>query len=132
MNYIRRLILIHREYPIVWFRTIENRMDQNDVLRNLWVKKKPNPKGIIIDNIHFRRGITLTSGTCTLEKTEDSRLIGISIGGGAPRCPCVYIVQVFDGTLAFRDGSLSAGMKLSFHVCYWIVNDLIRWWNSIC
>lgn len=25
---------------------------------------------------------------------DDTNLIGISIGGGAPLCPCLYIVQV--------------------------------------
>ena len=52
--------------------------------------------------------MTLTSGTCTLKK-DAQNLVGISIGGGAPLCPCLYIVQVFDNTAASRDGSLAAG-----------------------
>lgn len=47
-----------------------------------------------------------------MEKSEKNRLIGISIGGGAPRCPCVYVMQVFQGSLAEEDGSLSAGYQM--------------------
>lgn len=46
----------------------------------------------IIFNI-FYRGMTVTSGSVLLSKDEKN-LIGISIGGGAPFCPCLYIVQV--------------------------------------
>jgi hypothetical protein len=52
--------------------------------------------------------MTLTTGTCTLQKGEQN-LVGISIGGGAPYCPCLYIVQIFDNTPASKDGSLAAG-----------------------
>ena len=37
--------------------------------------------------------MTVTSGKVTIKKDE-SNLIGISIGGGAPLCPCLYVVQV--------------------------------------
>ena len=43
---------------------------------------------------------------------DDSNLIGISIGGGAPMCPCLYIVQVFDNTPASKDATLEAGDEL--------------------
>lgn len=56
-------------------------------------------------------GMTITSGNCTLKK-DDTNLVGISIGGGAPLCPCLYIVQVFDNTPASRDGSLAAGDEI--------------------
>jgi len=56
-------------------------------------------------------GLTVTSGSVTLTKDEGN-LIGVSIGGGAPSCPCLYIVQVFDNTLASRDGTLEAGDEL--------------------
>lgn len=39
-------------------------------------------------------------------------MIGISIGGGAPLCPCLYVVQVFDNTPASKDGSLAAGDEI--------------------
>jgi hypothetical protein len=55
--------------------------------------------------------MNITSGSCTLIKDE-TNLVGISIGGGAPFCPCVYIVQIFDKTPASRDGSLAAGITL--------------------
>lgn len=42
--------------------------------------------------------MTVTSGSVTLAKDEKN-LIGISIGGGAPLCPCLYIVQVRLGTI---------------------------------
>nr|CAG4644798.1 EOG090X06GA [Leptodora kindtii] len=56
-------------------------------------------------------GMTITSGSVTLEK-DDSNLIGISIGGGAPHCPCLYIVQIFDNTAASRDGTLQSGDEI--------------------
>lgn len=61
--------------------------------------------------------MTLTSGTCTLKK-DAQNLVGISIGGGSPLCPCLYIVQIFDNTAASRDGSLAAGRmpRLSFSI----------------
>lgn len=39
------------------------------------------------------RGMTVTSGSVVIKK-DQTNLIGISIGGGAPYCPCLYIVQV--------------------------------------
>lgn len=56
-------------------------------------------------------GLTITSGSCTLNK-DNGNLVGISIGGGAPLCPCLYIVQVFDNTPASRAGSLAAGDEI--------------------
>lgn len=40
-------------------------------------------------------------------------MIGISIGGGAPNCPCLYIVQVFDNTPAAKDGTLQSGDEIT-------------------
>lgn len=37
--------------------------------------------------------MSLTTGSVVLEK-DKTNLIGISIGGGAPYCPCLYVVQV--------------------------------------
>ena len=53
----------------------------------------------------------VTSGTVTLQK-DSQNLIGISIGGGAPYCPCVYVVQIFDNTPASKAGTLAAGDEL--------------------
>lgn len=41
-----------------------------------------------------------------------SFFIGISIGGGGPYCPCLYIVQVFDNTPVSREGTLQSGDEL--------------------
>ncbi|KAJ8894778.1 hypothetical protein PR048_000085 [Dryococelus australis] len=59
----------------------------------------------------LREGMTVTSGNVTLTK-DGSNLIGISIGGGAPLCPCLYIVQIFDNTPAAKDGTLQCGDEL--------------------
>ncbi|VEN51426.1 unnamed protein product [Callosobruchus maculatus] len=56
-------------------------------------------------------GMTVTSGSVTIKK-DANNLIGISIGGGAPLCPCLYIVQIFDNTAAARDGTLQSGDEL--------------------
>ena len=56
-------------------------------------------------------GMTVSSGSVKIAK-DDTNLIGISIGGGAPLCPCVYVVQVFDNTPASRDGTLESGDEL--------------------
>lgn len=56
-------------------------------------------------------GMTTFSGTVTLAKDKDN-LIGISIGGGAPLCPCLYVVQVFDNTPAAKSGSMASGDEI--------------------
>lgn len=58
-----------------------------------------------------KMGMTTVSGTVTLTK-DSQNLIGISIGGGAPLCPCLYVVQVFDNTPAAKNGSLAAGDEI--------------------
>jgi len=55
--------------------------------------------------------MTVSAASVTLEK-DANNLIGISIGGGAPLCPCLYVVQVFDNTPAAREGSLHSGDEL--------------------
>jgi len=58
-----------------------------------------------------KMGMTITTGSVVLEK-DSSNLIGISIGGGAPYCPCLYIVQIFDNTIASKDGTLQSGDEI--------------------
>lgn len=58
-----------------------------------------------------KMGMTTVSGTVKLMK-DSQNLIGISIGGGAPLCPCLYVVQVFDNTPAAKDGHMSAGDEI--------------------
>merc|ERR1712130_465164 len=62
-------------------------------------------------NSEDARGMTVTSGVVTISK-DSGNLIGISIGGGAPLCPCLYIVQVFDNTPAAKEGTLESGDEL--------------------
>jgi len=59
----------------------------------------------------YFRGMTVTSGSVNLTKDEKN-LIGISIGGGAPLCPCLYVVQIFDNTPAAIEGTLQSGDEL--------------------
>ncbi|GAB0098293.1 PRKCA-binding protein [Sergentomyia squamirostris] len=67
---------------------------------------------VFVQNQELQRlGMTVTSGTVVIKK-DSSNLIGISIGGGGPLCPCLYIVQVFDGTPAQREGTLQSGDEL--------------------
>ncbi|XP_073826084.1 protein interacting with PRKCA 1 isoform X2 [Musca autumnalis] len=58
-----------------------------------------------------KMGMTVSTKSVVIVK-DDTNLIGISIGGGAPLCPCLYIVQVFDGTPAAKEGSLESGDEL--------------------
>jgi|SRR6218665_651285 len=58
------------------------------------------------------RGMTVTSGSVTLQK-DAQNLIGISIGGGAPYCPCLYVVQIFDNTPAAKEGTLASGDEIT-------------------
>ncbi|KAM7352527.1 protein interacting with PRKCA 1 isoform 2-T2 [Cochliomyia hominivorax] len=58
-----------------------------------------------------KMGMTVSTKSVVIIK-DDTNLIGISIGGGAPLCPCLYIVQVFDNTPAAREGSLESGDEL--------------------
>lgn len=60
---------------------------------------------------YFRRGLQGKPGSVVLKKDKQN-LIGISIGGGAPLCPCLYVVQVFDNTPASREGVLQAGDEI--------------------
>uniref|UniRef100_A0A6G1S8F3 PRKCA-binding protein n=1 Tax=Aceria tosichella TaxID=561515 RepID=A0A6G1S8F3_9ACAR len=59
-----------------------------------------------------RLGMTVTSGQVKITK-DQSNLIGISIGGGAPHCPCLYIIQIFDNTPAALEGTLEPGDELT-------------------
>uniref|UniRef100_T1L3I8 PRKCA-binding protein n=1 Tax=Tetranychus urticae TaxID=32264 RepID=T1L3I8_TETUR len=59
----------------------------------------------------YFRGMKVTSGVVKIDKDENN-LIGISIGGGAPNCPCLYVVQVFDETPAAKEGTLESGDEI--------------------
>ncbi|PAV92413.1 hypothetical protein WR25_07373 isoform B [Diploscapter pachys] len=55
-----------------------------------------------------RLGLKIQSETVEIMKDEKG-LVGISIGGGHPFCPCVYVVQVFDGSPTEKDGRIRCG-----------------------
>lgn len=59
-----------------------------------------------------RLGMTITSGRVKIIK-DSSNLIGVSIGGGAPHCPCLYIIQIFDNTPAAAEGTLEPGDEIT-------------------
>ena len=59
-----------------------------------------------------RLGMTITSGQIKMDK-DASNLIGISIGGGAPNCPCLYVIQIFDNTPASQNGTLEPGDEIT-------------------
>ncbi|XP_052071913.1 PRKCA-binding protein-like isoform X1 [Mytilus californianus] len=72
----------------------------------------PNEDGLL--EFYYQEdklGMTVTSGSVVLQK-DGQNLIGISIGGGAPLCPCLYIVQIFDNTPASKEGTLASGDEL--------------------
>ncbi|XP_047036800.1 PRKCA-binding protein-like isoform X1 [Helicoverpa zea] len=71
----------------------------------------PQLQATIHNMFEDKMGMTVTSGSVVLSKDEKN-LIGISIGGGAPLCPCLYIVQIFDNTPASKDGTLQSGDEL--------------------
>ena len=54
----------------------------------------------------------ITSGSVALQKDEKN-LIGISIGGGAPLCPCLYIVQISENGSVAADGTLECGDEIT-------------------
>uniref|UniRef100_A0A0M3IAY8 PRKCA-binding protein n=1 Tax=Ascaris lumbricoides TaxID=6252 RepID=A0A0M3IAY8_ASCLU len=58
-----------------------------------------------------RMGMSVTGDVAEITKDEKG-LIGISIGGGAPLCPCLYVVQVFDNSPAAKDGRIKAGDEI--------------------
>ena len=69
-----------------------------------------NPKTAVISQI-VQKSSKMSSGLVSLTK-DDANLVGISIGGGAPLCPHVYIVQVFDNTPASLDRTLESGDRI--------------------
>ena len=67
---------------------------------------------VFFSNFHLIfRSLAGKPGSVSLKKDKQN-LIGISIGGGAPLCPCLYVVQVFDNTPAAKEGTLQAGDEI--------------------
>lgn len=40
------------------------------------------------------RGMKVTSGIVKINKDKKNNRIGLTIDGGPPHCPCIYITQV--------------------------------------
>ncbi|XP_050526676.1 PRKCA-binding protein [Daktulosphaira vitifoliae] len=59
-----------------------------------------------------KMGMKVTSGVVTIVKDPNTNLIGITIGGGPPNCPCIYIIQISDNSPAAIDGTLDSGDEL--------------------
>ncbi|XP_060878322.1 PRKCA-binding protein-like [Metopolophium dirhodum] len=59
-----------------------------------------------------KMGMKVTSGVVTINKDTTTNLIGITIGGGPPHCPCIYVIQVSDNSPAALDGTLESGDEL--------------------
>ncbi|XP_031796857.1 PRKCA-binding protein isoform X2 [Sarcophilus harrisii] len=90
----------------------------SDVNWTIGLRGQPVPNfGIMFADMDYdieedKLGIPTVPGTVTLQK-DSQNLIGISIGGGALYCPCLYIVQVFDNTPAAIDGTVAAGDEIT-------------------
>lgn len=64
-----------------------------------------------MDFIGPTSSVKLIADVITVEKDDEGH-IGIAIGGGAPLCPCLYVVQVFDESPVAKDGRIQAGDEL--------------------
>uniref|UniRef100_A0A914I9E0 AH domain-containing protein n=1 Tax=Globodera rostochiensis TaxID=31243 RepID=A0A914I9E0_GLORO len=60
--------------------------------------------------LNAARKIRLLADVVDIEKDEKGH-IGISIGGGAPYCTCLYIVQIFENSPARKNGLLDGFEK---------------------
>jgi hypothetical protein len=86
---VKTLYIIKHYLMFISRRVLKMYVSPTPAVWNLQVLMRNMSDKIII---HFR-GMTVTSGSVTITK-DNSNLIGISIGGGATQCPCLYIVQV--------------------------------------
>lgn len=58
-----------------------------------------------------RLGMSISGDVAEVTK-DDKGVIGVSIGGGAPNCPCIYFVQIFEGAPVANDGRIKAGDEI--------------------
>lgn len=59
----------------------------------------------------FSQNVQLVADTVELEK-DDKGQVGIAIGGGAPTCPCLYIVQIMENSPAKKNALISLGDEI--------------------
>ncbi|KAL3080033.1 hypothetical protein niasHT_034591 [Heterodera trifolii] len=57
------------------------------------------------------QNVRLIADVVDIEKDEKGQ-IGIAIGGGAPHCPCLYVVQIFENSPARKNGLLGVGDEI--------------------
>jgi C-terminal processing protease CtpA/Prc len=62
-------------------------------------------------NFDLTQNLRLVADVVELEKDAKGQ-VGIAIGGGAPNCPCLYIVQIFDNSPAKKNGLIAMGDEL--------------------
>uniref|UniRef100_A0A915DMK8 PDZ domain-containing protein n=1 Tax=Ditylenchus dipsaci TaxID=166011 RepID=A0A915DMK8_9BILA len=55
--------------------------------------------------------VRLIADVAELQKDQEGH-IGVAIGGGAPHCPCLYVVQVFEGSPVDKDGIVKPGDEI--------------------
>lgn len=55
--------------------------------------------------------VCLIADVVEIEKDSKGH-VGISIGGGAPHCPCLYVVQIFENSPAKKCELLSVGDEI--------------------
>uniref|UniRef100_A0A1I7YQ49 PRKCA-binding protein n=1 Tax=Steinernema glaseri TaxID=37863 RepID=A0A1I7YQ49_9BILA len=55
--------------------------------------------------------VRISNDVAVIQKDANGH-VGISIGGGEPFCPCVYVVQVFEGSPTALDGRLRPGDEI--------------------
>ncbi len=73
-----------------------NNLNLTEIMQNTGGHKKSLCNEYYVTSccaVFVSSGIPTVPGTVTLKK-DSQNLIGISIGGGAQFCPCLYIVQV--------------------------------------
>ncbi|VDO52204.1 unnamed protein product [Onchocerca flexuosa] len=58
-----------------------------------------------------RLGMSITGDVTEITKDANG-VIGVSIGGGAPHCPCIYVVQVFENSSMASNGRIQAGDEI--------------------
>uniref|UniRef100_A0AC35G3D0 PRKCA-binding protein n=1 Tax=Panagrolaimus sp. PS1159 TaxID=55785 RepID=A0AC35G3D0_9BILA len=55
-------------------------------------------------------GVRLIPDSTELQK--DGNKVGVAIGGGAPTCNCIYVVQVFENSPCAADGKIGVGDEI--------------------
>uniref|UniRef100_A0A0R3RS32 PRKCA-binding protein n=1 Tax=Elaeophora elaphi TaxID=1147741 RepID=A0A0R3RS32_9BILA len=58
-----------------------------------------------------RLGMSISGDVAEIMKDANG-VIGISVGGGAPYCPCIYVVQVFENSPTALNGRIQAGDEI--------------------